>query len=162
MRAREDRYGPIKEMIAKEQDVAMMKSPSTTHKNQEKIDEKEEDGLEEQCELIKTIAEESDAVQREELPTNKSAMPNLVNARVNDASIRQIKENKGRVNQLVEVLRDSDIVRHEIQQIGEANQATTTDNVHKLAFKDTMDDATYHKEFDIGGLAETGCQHMKM
>ncbi|CAG8692705.1 15050_t:CDS:2, partial [Acaulospora morrowiae] len=60
---------------------------------------------------------------------NRSATPNPVNACANNAS-----------------------------QFKEANQATTTIRMHKLAFKETIDDATYYKEFDIRRLAETECQ----
>ncbi|CAG8649442.1 14790_t:CDS:1, partial [Acaulospora morrowiae] len=68
---------------------------------------------------------------------NKSAISNLVNACINNASIKQIKKNKGQVNQLIKMLLDSNILYHKIQQFREANQATITNNVHKLAFKDT-------------------------
>ncbi|CAG8472082.1 18076_t:CDS:2 [Acaulospora morrowiae] len=37
-------------MIMKEKDVVVIKEPSTTHENQEKINEKKEKGLKGQCE----------------------------------------------------------------------------------------------------------------
>ncbi|CAG8715178.1 580_t:CDS:2, partial [Acaulospora morrowiae] len=68
----------------------------------------------------------------------KSAMQNIVDTRVTDASVKRIKANEERVNQQVEVLRDPDIFRHTTQQFGEANQATTTVNMTPPTIKNSI------------------------